>query len=93
MKRLSPALRQSINAYISEHVSEKAPKGWYTAKALQKHLNLSQRTVCIILNRIGESGDVIIKKYRTTAGQVIRPVPHYFFKPRAAKALGLDKRT
>lgn len=92
MKRLSPELRASINAYISEHVSEKVPSGWHSSRDLQRHLNLSPRMTNIIVNRIIEAGDAEVRKFRTVAGQMIRPVPHYHFKPRAAKALGLDKR-
>ena len=92
MKRMSPALRASINAYISQHITEPVPKGWHSSKYLQRHLNLSPRMVLILLSRMTEAGDVEIRKFRTTAGQTIRPVPHYRFKQRAAKALGLDKR-
>ena len=91
MKRLSPQLRESINAYISAHVTEKVPPGWYTTRELQRHLNISPRMVGFILARISDTGDVEVRKFRTTAGQMVRPVPHYHFKPRAAKALGLDK--
>ena len=92
MSRLSPKLRDSINAYLAEVGCVTVPKGWYTSSGLTKHLDLSQRAVTIIVNRMTKAGDVEIRKFRVLAGQVLRPVPHYRFSPRAAKALGLDKQ-
>ncbi len=91
MRRLDPRLRDSINAYLADVGAVKPPKGWHTTMQLTEHLDLSQRSVTILIGRMAAAGDVVVRKFRVQTGQVLRPIPHYFFKPRAAKALGLDK--
>lgn len=93
MRRISASLRASIATYLSETNAESAPKGWYTARQIEKHTGYSQRGTNLLIIKMVTAGDVEIRKYKIRTGQVIRPVPHYRFNQRALKALGLDKRT
>ena len=93
MRRISRELRASIAAYLSATDTEKVPPGWHTCKAIEKLTGYSQRGANMIVLKMLEAGDVEVRKFKIRTGQVIRPVPHYRFNPRAAKALGLDKRT
>lgn len=92
MRRISRELRASIAAYLSATDTEKVPPGWHTSKAIEKHTGYSQRGTNLILLKMLAAGDVEVRKFKILTGQVIRPVPHYRFNQRAAKALGLDKR-
>lgn len=91
MSRLNRKLRESINSYLAEVGAVTVPKGWHSTVSLARHLDLSSRSVTILLGRMIQAGDVEIRKFRVQSGQVLRPIPHYKFSPRAAKALGLDK--
>lgn len=93
MSRLNPKLRESIAAYIAEISVKAPPRGWLTTHDLERHLDLSQRSVSLIIARMVDASDVEVRKFRIKTGQVVRPVPHYKFTPRALKALGLDKQT
>ena len=92
MRRISRELRESIAAYLEATDCENVPPCWLTTKQLERHTGYSQRGVSLILGKIIAAGDAEVRKFKVKAGQVIRPVPHYKFTPRAIAALGLDKR-
>jgi len=92
MRRIPSTLRASIAAYLPATDTEKVPPGWHTSKAIEKLTGYSQRGTNLILRKMLSIGDAEVRKFKILTGQVIRPVPHYRFNQRAAKALGLDKR-
>lgn len=54
-----------------------APLGWLTTTQIAKEFRVSRDVAIVRIRRMILAGEMQMQKFRTTSGQVTRPIPHY----------------
>jgi hypothetical protein len=79
-----PATEREIFLALSAREQDEIPTGWRTTKGWSQHLGLGLKTTEKRLRALLDAGHAERTEFVTRAGNVVRPVPHYWIPQLSA---------